>query len=108
MYTYDSFETMGAFTLLRPVFITLIVAMLFLFLIALLPSLRRKVHHLFVMGGSVVLVIVSAQLLYYDAIIVDELGLGGDEITTYLFLIIVIFSVMNSIIFYVGQKRSER
>jgi hypothetical protein len=57
------------------------------------------------MGLSVVSVIVSAQLLYYDAIIVDELGLGGDSVTTYMFLIILILGFVNPITFYVSSKK---
>jgi hypothetical protein len=91
MYTYESFETLGAFTLLRPIFITFIITALIMFFIIIIPKTRIKIASgLSVMGLSVVSVIASAQLLYYDAIIVDELGLGGDSVTTYMFLIIII------------------
>jgi hypothetical protein len=43
MYTYDSFETLGVFTLLRPIFVTFIIAAIFMFLIIILPKLRRKI-----------------------------------------------------------------
>ncbi|MBZ5752126.1 hypothetical protein [Metabacillus rhizolycopersici] len=108
MYTYDSFETLGAFTLLRPIFVTFIIAALFMFFIIIIPKLRRKMTSgLSVVGLSFVSIIASAQLLYYDAIIVDELGLGGDEITTYMFFVILLFSIINPIIFYIRRKRTE-
>lgn len=57
-----------------------------------------------VVGLSIVSVIASAQLLYYDAIIVDELGLGGDAVTTYMFLVILILGFVNPITFYIRCK----
>ncbi|MGM7680529.1 hypothetical protein ACSVDA_00115 [Cytobacillus sp. Hm23] len=67
-------------------------------------KLKRKTNNLFVLGLSILSVIASAQLLYYDAIIVDELGLGGDEISFYIFLIILIFGFINPIIFLAGDS----
>jgi hypothetical protein len=105
MYTYESFETLGAFTLLRPIFITFIITALIMFFIIIIPKTRIKIASgLSVMGLSVVSVIASAQLLYYDAIIVDELGLGGDSVTTYMFLIIIILGLINPIVFFIGRK----
>ena len=107
MYTYDSFEIAGVFTLLRPIFVTFIVANFFLLLIITVPQLKIKAESLSVIGLSIVSVIASSQLLYYDAIIVDELGLGGDEKTTYMFLTILIFSIINPIIFFLLSKKGK-
>jgi|SRR5690625_693321 len=109
MYTYDSFETAGAFTLLRPIFVTFIFALLLMFLIILLPKLRRKMVNSLsvVVGLSLVSIIASAQLLFYDAIIVDEIGLEGDEITTYMFLVILFFGFLNPIIFFTKRSKKE-
>jgi hypothetical protein len=105
MYTYESFETLGAFTLLRPIFLTFIMASLLMFFIIIIPKMRIKLASGFsVVGFSLVSVIASAQLLYYDAIIVDELGLGGDKVTTYMFLIILILGFVNPIFFYISRK----
>ncbi|USK32132.1 hypothetical protein LIT25_16110 [Bacillus sp. F19] len=105
MYTYDSFETLGAFTLLRPIFVTFIITALLMFFIIIFPKIRLKmVSGLSVVGLSIVSVIASAQLLYYDAIIVDELGLGGDVVTTYMFLVILILGFVNPITFYIRRK----
>jgi hypothetical protein len=108
MYTYESFETLGVFTLLRPIFVTFIIAALFMFLIIIFPKIRIKIASgLSVVGLSLVSVVASAQLLYYDAIIVDELGLGGDAVTTYMFLVILILGFVNPFIFYIRRKRTE-
>ncbi|AZS13841.1 hypothetical protein [Paenibacillus lutimineralis] len=106
MYTYDSFETAGAFTLMRPIFITLLIVSLLLFVIIILPKLRRKLANgSFVFGLSLVSLVVSAQLLYYQAIIVDEIGLGGDEASTMLFLVNAIFCIANPIIFLMKANK---
>lgn len=93
---------------MRPIFVTLIVAALFMFFIVLIPLLRRRAARLVVLRGSIILVILSAQLLYYNGMIVDKLGLRGDEMSAYIFLAVLVFSVMGSIIFYAGRKHSER
>ncbi|WP_141676297.1 hypothetical protein [Pseudobacillus wudalianchiensis] len=79
-----------------------------MFFIVLIPSLRRRATRLVVLRGSIILVILSAQLQYYDGVIVDEPGLRGDEMSAYMFLVVLVFSVMGSIIFYAGRKHSER
>ncbi|ARI77810.1 hypothetical protein [Halobacillus mangrovi] len=107
MFTYDSFVTDGAFTLMRPVFVLLLCIMLALFFIILFPRLRRRfTNGLSVVGLSVVSLAVSCQLLYYSGIIVDEFGLGGDEISTYLFLLIAAFASLNSFIYFVLKSEN--
>ncbi|TDL78548.1 hypothetical protein [Peribacillus frigoritolerans] len=103
MPTYDSFETLGTFTLLRPIFVTFIITALLMFLIIIFPKIRLA-NGPTVVGLSIVTVIASAQLLYYDGIIVDELGLGGDVVTTYMFLVILILGFVNPITFYIRRK----
>ncbi|CAH8716246.1 hypothetical protein M5W83_01865 [Paenibacillus thiaminolyticus] len=105
MYTHYSFVTAGAFTLLRPIFVTLVMASLLMFLIIILPKLRRKMTGgLAVVGLSLVSVIVSGQLLYYYGVITDELGLRGDLIATSIFFVNLIFCIVNPIIFYTRRK----
>lgn len=104
MYTYKSFETLGAFTLLRPVFITMLIVLLLLLIMVVVPKYRQKLNALFVFSLSVIIVLLASQLLFYDAIIVDELGLGGDAITTYLYLLIVVVGIINPVIFSIKKK----
>jgi len=106
LYTYDSFETAGAFTLMRPIFITLLIVSLLLFVIIILPKLRRELANgSLVFGLSFVSLIISAQLLYYHAIIVDEIGLSGDGVSTLLFLVNAIFCIANPIVFLVKVNK---
>jgi hypothetical protein len=105
MYTYEPFGTLGVFTLLRPVFITLLLASILMFLLVITPILQTKmVNALAVIGLSVVSVILSAQLLFYNGIIVDEINLGGDPFTFYMCVAILLFNIINPIVFFITRK----
>lgn len=105
MYTYESFETLGTFTLLRPIFVVLLLATLLMFLVVVIPKFREKwLNRFTVLSISVLLIFVSGQLLFYSTIIVDELGLGGDAVATYLFLLIGCFSVVNPVVYFYVSK----
>ncbi|PWA11938.1 hypothetical protein DCC39_08355 [Pueribacillus theae] len=106
MYTYESFEKFGVFTLLRPVFVTLLIAAVILFLILIIPKARSKFLNGFsVISLSLLSIFVSAQVLFYGGIVVDELGLGGDAVATYMFLAIVVFSLLNPLLYF-GRFRN--
>jgi hypothetical protein len=108
MYTYESFEEFGEFTLLRPIFITFLLVALILFLIVILPRTKNKLINGFTVTSiSIISILVSAQLLFYHGIIVDEINLAGDPVSFTMFLVIVGFSVLNSIIYFVrhGEKK---
>ena len=101
MYTYESFEAFGTFTLLRPIFITFLIISIILFLIMVLPIGRKKLINGFtIISISIISILVSAQVLFYNGIIVDEINLGGDALSTYIFLAIIGFSLLNPIIHF--------
>ena len=105
MYTYESFETLGAFTLLRPIFITFLVVSLLLFFVIIIPKFKNKViNGITVIGLTGISILVSGQLLFYHGIIVDELGLGGDPVSFYIFLAIVGIGIVNLIIYFLMNK----
>lgn len=106
MYTYESFERLGAFILLRPIFLTFLIISLLLFLVVVIPRLKNKIINGFtVICISTISVVVTSQLLFYDAIIVDEINLGGDGVSTYMFLAIIVFSILNTILFFISGER---
>jgi hypothetical protein len=91
---------------MRPIFITFLIVSLLLFVIIILPKLREKLaNSSLVFGLSLVSLVVSAQLLYYDAIIVDEIGLSGDGVSTILFLVNAIFCIANPIVFLMKANK---
>ena len=106
MYLYESFESSGTFTLLRPVYLTLVIIVLLLFLAIVIPAIRRNfITGFTVVSLSAVLVIVSAQIMFYHAVIVDEIGLGGDSIAFYSFLIVTAASFVNLLIYFGSKSR---
>ncbi|HEY4553400.1 MAG TPA: hypothetical protein VIG80_09415 [Bacillaceae bacterium] len=104
MYTYETLAAAsGAFTLMRPVFTALLIFSLLLLFTVIFK--RTLVNGAAVIGFAVVFIVVAAQLLYYSAIIVDELGLAGDLMMTNLFLGIAAVNVLNPVLYYRLGKR---
>lgn len=108
MYTYESFETLGAFTLLRPIFITMLLISLFLFAVMVIPRLNNKLINGFtVLSLTAILILVSGQLLFYSGIIVDEIGLGGDHVSFFMFLAIAGLGSINLITYFTIKGREK-
>ncbi|MGE7603496.1 hypothetical protein ACQKL5_13565 [Peribacillus sp. NPDC097675] len=109
MYTYESFETDGVFTLLRPILFTFVILGFLLFIGIILPkALNTFLHATTVISMSLLSIIVSAQVVFYDAIIVDELSLGGDAMATSMYLIIIVFGIVNPLIYFFRQNRVRK
>lgn len=101
MYTYDSFVANGSFTLLRPVFIIFIIISIILFILISIPKINQKYLNAFsVISLSLVSSTVSIQLVFYHAIIVDEINLGGDELSITMCLMIIALSVLNPFMYF--------
>ncbi|MBX9974774.1 hypothetical protein [Cytobacillus firmus] len=103
MYTYESFVTDGSFTLLQPVFYSFLLAAVLL-LIFVLTSKARGISGTAVVFISLILIIISGQVLIFDAIIADELGLGGDGTASLLFLGIAVLSLVSPVLFFIRKK----
>ena len=96
---YSSFEIFGAFPLLRPILFLLLAVTIILFITLLIPKIRVYLLNGFaVISLSVVTMLVAMQVVYYHAIIVDEIGLSGDPVSIYLFLAIASFGIVNSLL----------
>ena len=109
MYTYESFETDGVFTLLRPILFTFVIMGFLLFIGIILPkTINKFIHATTVISISLLSIIVSAQVVICDAIIVDELGMGGDAMATSMFLIIIVFGIVNPLIYSFQHKRLRK
>lgn len=81
-FTYKNFAIDGIFTLLDPIFqVRLLLSILFLVIVIL-----KKVSLWFCLLFASLTMIVSVQLLWFSAIIVDELNLGGSSTDTYILL----------------------
>lgn len=108
MYTYSSFENSGTFILLRPMLFLLLAVMLVLFTALLIPKIRTNLLNGFaVISLSVVAVLVAIQVVYYHAIIVDEIGLGGDPVSLLLFLVVAFFALLNILLYFTLSFRKQ-
>ncbi|MGP7818672.1 hypothetical protein [Niallia sp. 01092] len=88
-----------------------IIFALILFVMIIFPRTRRKfINGFAVISLSLVSLIISAQVIYYDAIIVDELGLGGDEVTTFMCLAVIAFNFLNPMVYFsiVNHKKDSK
>ena len=109
MYTHSSFETFGTFTLLRPILFVLLAVALLLFIALLIPKIRSNLLNGFaVISLSFVTVLIGIQVVYYHAIIVDEIGLGGDSVSFFLFLAIAFFGLVNCLFYLLTYLRKNQ
>lgn len=109
MYTYNSFETLGAFTLLRSIYITVLVMSLLLFFIIIIPKLNtRWLNGFTIISLTSVFILISGLLFYYSGIIVDEIGLGGDPLEFILFLAITVIGIVNIILYFLKCENSTK
>lgn len=107
--TYDQFEAAGAFTLLRPILITFLIISLLLFGLVVWKNAKRLLLNRFtVISISLISILVSAQVIYYSAIITDETGLAGDTVSTFLFLMIAGFGLLNPILYFSRVLRNGK
>lgn len=102
MYSFEAFST---FTLMRPVFITFLLLSVMLFIVVVLPIQRKWLTSFTISSISIVSIVACAQMLYIEGIIVDELNLGGDIVSTFMFLAITLLSLLNPIIYFVRQGK---
>ncbi|WLR57390.1 hypothetical protein LC048_11355 [Mesobacillus subterraneus] len=109
MYTTETFVTDGVFTLMRPIFFTLLILSILLFILIISRKLRGKLLNGFsVVSLSIILGVITVQVTYYDAIIVDEIGLGGDPTTFFLALINLGISILNPMLFFWLNSKTEQ
>lgn len=100
MFTYDAIGTLTEFTLLRPIFITILAMMIVSFLTVVVPKFRSMYGNVFpILYLSVASLIASAQLLFFNGVLVDELVLSGDSVSFFLFIGIGALVVLNPCVY---------
>ncbi|MBG9588481.1 hypothetical protein [Cytobacillus firmus] len=106
MYTYESFVTDGIFTLLRPVISSFLLIAVVLFVLVWLPkALQGFLNGFTVMAFAIVSIIISGQVLFFEAILADELGLGGGS-GFWMFLLIVFLGTVSPIIYFIRHREA--
>lgn len=97
----------GAISLLysRPLFIFFIVVLSALFITILIQTKKQLVTGLHVITIAIISLFISGLILFLEGIIVDDLNLSGDTISTYMFLIIVALCLINSVTYSIKNKK---
>lgn len=97
-------ESTDVFINFRPIYILFIMILI----ISLLILMIRKYRQLLINGFTIGVIIsssvaVSAYLTHQIGILSDELGIGGDAVSFYMFIAIVMLSLVNLLV-YVLRK----
>jgi hypothetical protein len=93
---------MEIYDFIRLVFITFIIA---IFIVLFAQRRRTNIVNGFVVSIiAIISVIVSGINLIIMGYVADELGLGGDVVSSYMFLIIVGLNILNSFIYFKNKK----
>ncbi|WP_280169732.1 hypothetical protein [Priestia megaterium] len=105
MYIWSNNE--GAISLLysRPLFIFFIVVLFALFITILMQNKKQLVTGLHVITIAIISLFISGLILFLEGIIVDDLNLSGDTISTYMFLIIVALCLINSVTYSFKNRK---
>ncbi|MBT2695711.1 hypothetical protein [Bacillus sp. ISL-55] len=92
---------------MRPIFFTLLTVSILLIILIISRKLPEKLLNGFsVISLSIVIGVITVQVTYYDAIIVDEIGLGGDPTIFFLAFAILGLSVLNPMLFFWLNSKS--
>ncbi|GIO26784.1 hypothetical protein [Ornithinibacillus bavariensis] len=93
------------FVLLRPMFTMLFVFSLIILILLIVPKTKYYMNGLMVIGSSVMLSVIAAQLLWTEGVLADELGIASDVISILLFAAILGLAILSCILFYVQKKK---
>ncbi|GIP00854.1 hypothetical protein J14TS5_59390 [Paenibacillus lautus] len=93
-------ESTNIVTHFRPIYILFILILI----ISLFIMIFRKDHHKVINGFTIGIITlislaVSAYLTYQIGILSDELGIGGDAVSFYMFIVVVILSLVNPLVY---------
>jgi hypothetical protein len=95
------------FVYLRPVFIAFIVFLLALLVIVIFQNKNNLVNYFSFFSILFVCLSISSITLGSIGYIADKYGLGGDATSSYMWLVIVVLSVINSIVFLTRNNRKN-
>lgn len=96
----------GQFVLLRPLYVLIFVFALIIFLMNILPRrVRQYLNGFIVVFVSLFTLVLSGMLLFFDAVLVDELVANGDSFATYFFVGTAILAIINPVIYFSRKKK---
>ncbi|MGG3280407.1 hypothetical protein [Paenibacillus solani] len=93
-------ESTDVFLNFRPIYILFIMILIISLLILMIQKNRQLLINGFTIGVvTSSSVAVSAYLTYQIGILSDELGIGGDAVSFYMFIAIVMLSLVNLLVY---------
>lgn len=99
----------AVFTGFRPVFITLIAIAVIFLILSIVPSGRNnQLNFLTILIVSIIDIIIASILFFTESEMVQTLELVPDQLTLYLFLAIVVISIISPIIYRVRNRGGSR
>ncbi|MEK4013678.1 hypothetical protein [Peribacillus sp. FSL M8-0224] len=98
-------EGLEIYDFLRLVFITFIISLIVITIILLVQKKRSNLVNGFTVSITSIISIIVSGINLIIGYIADELNLGGDVISSYLFLIILGLSIFNLFIYFKNKNR---
>lgn len=93
----------------RPVFIIMAAVAVIFFVLSLIPRGRNSnINFATVLTVSVIQILVGGALLFTENNLVDTFDVTADNITFYLFIAVLLLSIINPILFKNRNKSSQR
>ena len=86
--------TVSVLDYVRPIFIVFTIILLILLIFVGFQK-THIVNKFSVVSIPLICVVISAMVLFLEGVIVDEMNLGGDPVTSILFLVIIALSFIN-------------
>lgn len=95
------------FTEFRPVFIVMVAILAIFFILSIIPQGDRGVSLGTVSLVSGIHLLLGGMLFYTESELIQTLELTADEMTLYLFIAIVVFAILNPIVYYFRNRRQK-
>ncbi|WP_404321437.1 hypothetical protein LG298_13335 [Cytobacillus firmus] len=83
----------------------LLIAVILFVLVSLPRALQGFLNVFTIMAVALISIIISGQVLFFEAILADELGMGGGS-GFWMFLVIVILGIVSPIIYFIRNREA--
>ncbi|WP_127590026.1 hypothetical protein [Paenibacillus lautus] len=98
-------EIANVFINFRPIYILFIVILIITLMITIFLKNHDKIISEFTLAiTSIISFAVSAFMTYQIGILSDELGVGGDVVSFVMFIVVVILSFVNVVVYYFKKR----
>lgn len=95
------------FTDFRPIFIVMVAILAIFLLLSMIPQGDKGVSFGTVLLVSGIHIILGGMLFYTESELIQTLNLTADDLTLYLFIAIMVLSILNPILYYFRNRRGK-